>query len=53
MHDSLWLYIDGTWVAPQGQGLAEVQNPATEQTIGREWGEEGLAEFVEHKAIQL
>jgi len=35
MHDRLQLYIDGAWVAPQGQGLAEVQNPATEQTIGR------------------
>ncbi|SDS60789.1 aldehyde dehydrogenase family protein [Pseudomonas oryzae] len=35
MHDRLQLYIDGAWVAPQGQGLAEVQNPASEEVIGR------------------
>ncbi|SDI62696.1 aldehyde dehydrogenase family protein [Pseudomonas panipatensis] len=35
MHDRRQLYIDGAWVAPQGQGLAEVQNPASEETIGR------------------
>ncbi|AYC32503.1 aldehyde dehydrogenase family protein [Pseudomonas cavernae] len=29
------LFIDGAWVAPSGQGLAEVLNPATEQVIGQ------------------
>lgn len=28
------LYIDGAWQQPSGQGLAEVINPATEQTAG-------------------
>ncbi|MCY1285103.1 3-succinoylsemialdehyde-pyridine dehydrogenase [compost metagenome] len=35
MHDRRHLYIDGAWVAPQGQGMAEVLNPATEEVIGR------------------
>lgn len=34
MHDYLRLYIDGAWVAPHGQGLADVHDPATEQVIG-------------------
>lgn len=29
------LYIDGQWVAPQGQGLAEVINPADSSVAGR------------------
>ncbi len=29
------LFIDGTWQAPAGQGLAEVFNPATEEVIGQ------------------
>lgn len=28
------LYIDGAWVAPQGDGTIEVVNPTTEQVIG-------------------
>ncbi|WP_143514277.1 aldehyde dehydrogenase family protein, partial [Pseudomonas nitroreducens] len=35
MRDRSQLYIDGAWVAPQGQGVAEVQNPATEDCVGR------------------
>ena len=35
MRDRSQLYIDGAWVAPQGQGVAEVQNPATEECVGR------------------
>ena len=28
------LYIDGAWIAPQGDGTIEVVNPTTEQVIG-------------------
>ncbi|WP_044870423.1 aldehyde dehydrogenase family protein [Pseudomonas sp. LFM046] len=35
MREYRHLFIDGTWVAPQGSGLAEVINPATEQVAGR------------------
>ena len=29
------LYIDGKWVRPMGQGTLEVENPSTEESIGR------------------
>ena len=29
------LYIDGRWLTPSGQGVAEVINPATEELAGR------------------
>ena len=29
------IYIDGQWVASSGTELIEVENPATEQVIGR------------------
>ena len=29
------LYIDGRWLTPSGQGMAEVINPATEELAGR------------------
>ncbi|WP_339463380.1 aldehyde dehydrogenase family protein [Pseudomonas sp. EA_105y_Pfl2_R69] len=35
MHNHNKLFIDGTWQAPHGGGLAEVLNPATERVIGR------------------
>ena len=35
MLDHRSLYIDGRWLAPSGQGMAEVINPATEEIAGR------------------
>ncbi|MFZ6046299.1 aldehyde dehydrogenase family protein [Pseudomonas sp. CR3202] len=35
MREYRHLFIDGAWVAPQGSGLAEVINPATEEVAGR------------------
>jgi acyl-CoA reductase-like NAD-dependent aldehyde dehydrogenase len=29
------IYLDGAWVAPQGDGRADVVNPATEELLGR------------------
>lgn len=29
------LYIDGKWVRPMAQGTLEVENPSTEESIGR------------------
>ena len=34
MHERPHLYIDGTWVEPNGEGTIEVINPATEGVIG-------------------
>lgn len=34
MHNHRALYIDGAWQPAQGQGMAEVINPATEQPAG-------------------
>ena len=34
MLDHRSLYIDGRWLAPSGQGMAEVINPATEEIAG-------------------
>ena len=28
------LFIDGRWITPSGQGIAEVINPATEEVAG-------------------
>lgn len=35
MREYRHLFIGGAWVAPQGTGLAEVINPATEEVAGR------------------
>jgi aldehyde dehydrogenase (NAD+) len=35
MREYRHLFIGGAWVAPQGSGLAEVINPATEEIAGR------------------
>ena len=35
MHGADQLYIDGRWVAPLGGATLEVENPATEQVVGR------------------
>ena len=34
MHERQHLYIDGSWVEPNGEGAIEVVNPATEKVIG-------------------
>ena len=34
MHERPHLYIDGSWVAPNGEGTIEVINPASEGVIG-------------------
>ena len=34
MHERQRLYIDGSWVEPNGEGAIEVVNPATEKVIG-------------------
>ena len=34
MHVRQQLYIDGSWVEPNGEGAIEVVNPATEKVIG-------------------
>jgi acyl-CoA reductase-like NAD-dependent aldehyde dehydrogenase len=34
MHERHHLYIDGSWVEPEGRGTIEVVNPANEQIIG-------------------
>ena len=34
MHRRDTLYINGNWISPQGRGLIEITNPATEEAIG-------------------
>jgi betaine-aldehyde dehydrogenase len=34
MHERQHLFIDGAWVEPNGEGMIEVVNPATEKIIG-------------------
>jgi len=34
MHERQQLYIDGTWVEPNGEGTIDVVNPATEEVVG-------------------
>jgi len=34
MHERKHLYINGSWIEPDGEGTIEVVNPATEQIIG-------------------
>ena len=34
MHERPHLYIDGSWVEPNGEGTIEVINPASEGVIG-------------------
>ena len=34
MHERQHLYINGSWVEPNGEGTIEVINPANEQIVG-------------------
>ena len=35
MRDCTKFYIDGQWVAPEAANTVDVENPATEETIGQ------------------